>query len=512
MKMQSLVLVFDIGTQSARGMIISASGEICAKQKRTYDQPYISPAAGIAEQTPDFYYEQICLISQQLKKDHPQLFERVQGIGVTTIRDTIVCVDAHGKPLTPAILWLDKRLATGRPNVPWTHQLLLKTIGMDTTFQMQYQKSHCNWIRENQPEIWAKTKYCLLLSGYLNFKLTGQMKDAVASVVGHVPFDYRRRKWLDSRALIYPVFPIEIDKQCPVVESGEILGRITPAAAEQTGLQVGLPLVATGSDKACEILGLGCKDETRAAVGFGTQATLSYVSKKYVEVKRFIPPFSSIIPGYYNPEFEVYRGYWLISWFKREFAAKEVAIAEARGVNPEVVLNECLASIPPGCDGLYFQPYFTPNVTMPTARGAIIGFSDVHTRHHIYRAIVEGINFALMDGLKAIERKLKKKFTCVALGGGGSQSDEICQITADMYGIPTVKTASYEVAGLGCAIATFVGLGEFPSYAAAIDAMVKDIQTFEPDLSRSRQYEEMYHGIYKRIYGCLKPLYKKMHF
>lgn len=123
-----------------------------------------------------------------------------------------------------------------------------------------------------------------------------------------------------------------------------------------------------------------------------------------------------------------------------------MAQAAAEGCSAEDLLNRRLEEIPAGCEGLLFQPYFTPNITMPTAKGAVIGFSDWHTRIHIYRAIIEGINFALIDGLRQMEKKAGYRMKEIRVGGGGSQSDQICQITADMFGIPVVRTQTHEVA------------------------------------------------------------------
>ena len=124
----------------------------------------------------------------------------------------------------------------------------------------------------------------------------------------------------------------------------------------------------------------------------------------------FIPPYDSILPGHYTPEIEIFRGYWLISWFKQEFAQKEVMEAVELKLQPEELLNRRLKEVPAGCDGLVLQPYFTPNLTMPDAKGAVIGLSDVHTRIHLYRAIIEGINFALMDGMRHMEKRGGFKF------------------------------------------------------------------------------------------------------
>ena len=508
---ERIVLTFDVGTQSTRALVINNRGEILGKIKKPHDPPYYSEQPDWAEQDADFYYEKICRSGLELKRAEPKLWERIEAVSVTTIRDTVVCVDSQGRPLRPAIVWLDKRKAKGRPKLSQINRMLFKAVGMEETAVTQYQKSHCNWIMQEEPEVWEKTGKYLLLSGYLAFKLTGEMVDAAASLVGHLPFDSQSRTWQKQGALTRPVFNVEPEKLCRVVESGEMMGRITEKASEDTGLLAGLPVIATGSDKACEILGLGCISKEKAAIAFGTTATVTFTMDRYLEPERFIPPYASIIKGRFTPEIEIFRGYWLISWFKQEFAEKETKQALELGITAEELLNERLKEIPAGCDGLLFQPYFTPNITMPTARGAIIGFSDQHTRIHIYRAIIEGINFALMDGMRLLEKRAGIGFKEIYLGGGGSQSDEICQITADMFGIPAIRTQTYEVAGVGSAMTTFVGMGIFDNYDQAVEAMVHKKDIFSPDLEQHRIYTKLYEEVFKKIYGKLLPLYQQLY-
>ena len=510
-KQEKLVLVFDVGTQSSRAMLVNTSGEILGKCQVKHEPAYLSEQPDWAEQEADFYYECICRAARGLKEQKAELWPRIAAVSVTTIRDTVVCVDKEGKPLRPVILWLDKRRAKGKPEFSQVTKVLLKTVGMEKTANIQFQKSHCNWIRDREPEIWEKTDKYLLLSGYLIYKITGRMVDTVASMVGHIPFDNQSRKWQHKGALTRPVFPVEQEKLCEVVESGETMGSISAQMAADSGVPEGLPVIATGSDKACEILGLGCIDKEQAAVGLGTTATITFMLKRYLEPERFIPPYASIIQGCFTPEIEIFRGYWLISWFKKEFAAKEVVEAAKTGVSAEAILNERLKEVPPGCQGLLFQPYFTPNITMPTARGAMIGFSDVHTRIHLYRAIIEGINFALIDGMKLLEQRAGHKFTELHVGGGGSQSDEICQITANMFGIPVVRMQSHEATGLGCAMAVFVALGVFSGYHEAVKTMVHEQKRFEPDMKVHKVYQELYEDVFQNIYGKLSPLYKRLH-
>jgi len=180
------------------------------------------------------------------------------------------------------------------------------------------------------------------------------------------------------------------------------------------------------------------------------------------------------------------------------------------GVIAEELLNKRLSEIPPGCDGLVFQPYFTPGVSMPNAKGSIIGFSDVHTRIHIYRAIIEGINFALMDGIKTLEKRMKVKTEGIYVAGGGSRSSEICQITADMFGVPVYRSQTHEAATIGSSIIAFTGIGYFDSIDSGIKAMVQIKDVFYPNLEYHKIYERIYSGVFSKIFKKLKPLYNYM--
>lgn len=510
MKDTHIILAFDIGTQSTRALLISSEGEIIAKAQKGHHPAYISKQSGWAEQDPDFYYKNMCRVSKQLKESFPEEFAKVEAVTLTTIRCTSVCLGRDGKPLRPAILWLDQRRAKGRPKLNRCVAVAIKAVGMTRTLQMQYRKSHCNWIRENEPEIWARTKKYVLLGTYLNYKLTGELKDSTASIVGYVPYDFKNRCWKKKCDLVRPVFDIPNEMMCDLVEPGDVIGRLTKQAAEDLGLTTKLRLIATGTDKACEILGLGCVNKKRAAISFGTTATITFTTGDYLEPETFIPPYDSILPGRYTPEVEIFRGYWLISWFKKEFAQKEVAEAIEKKVSTEEILNKKLKEVPAGCDGLVLQPYFTPNLTMPEAKGAVIGLSDVHTRIHLYRAIIEGINFALMDGMRHMEKRGDFRFEEIRVGGGGAQSSEICQITADMFGLPVVRTQTYEVSGIGSAIPAFVSLGVFASYKEALHHMVYKKDVFLPDKKQHAVYQKLYEDVYKQIYPRLSEIYMRM--
>lgn len=507
--MNPLVLTIDLGTQSVRVILTDQTGTIRHKVQHKYEKPYYSAQPGWAEQNPDVYWDAICTITNRLKAEALSVWNDIIAVTVTTIRDTCVCVDENGKPLRDAILWLDKRECKLSKPVPFGSRMLFSLIGKKDTIELQRKISACNWIMENQPEIWKQTHKFMMISGYLTMKLTGKMVDSVANMIGHIPINNKTRKWMEKKELTRCVFDIEKEKLTELVEPGETLGPISAQAAAVTGIPEGLPLIATGSDKGCETLGLSCVTPDKAAIGLGTTATIQFTIGRYMEPLPFIPAYPAVLKNHYNPEVQVYRGYWLISWFKNEFAAKEVQQAAELGIAPEELLNARLAEIPAGCNGLVFQPYFTPGVVMPRARGAIIGFSDIHTRIHIYRAIIEGINFALMDGLYTMQRRGKVKISKLFIAGGGSQSDAICRITASMFGLPVYRIQTYEATALGSAIVAFAAMGVFPSIEEAAGAMVHIKDEFLPDMQEHKKYEAIFSDVFRKIFGRLLPLYKK---
>ncbi|GHU43492.1 carbohydrate kinase [Spirochaetia bacterium] len=508
---EPLVVTFDIGTQSARALLINAKGEILFKAQKSYETPYYSKQPGWAEQKAGFYWQSLCENSLRLKEMAGSLWNDVVAVTCCTIRDTVLCLDKARNPLRDVILWIDDRKTTGLPPFPVSTALLLKLAGISEGIALQRRNSHCNWIVQNEPEIWEKTDKFVLISTYINYKLCGNLIDSVSSIIAHVPFDSKIKNWMkpnDFRRLIFEIAP---EKLFEFAGTGTVLGEITPAAAGETGLPAGIPLVASGSDKGCETLGLSVLSGEKAALSFGTTATVQISTQKFLNPLPFMPPYLAVVPGYYNPEIEIFRGYWLLSWFKKEFAAKECAEAERLGVSAEHLLNERLKGVPAGCNGLILQPYFTPGIDMPYAKGAVIGLSDVHTRVHLYRAIIEGINFALMEGLRGMEKRGKLKVKSLYVAGGGSQSDEICRITASMFGLPVYRTQTYEAAGIGSALTAFVSKGIFSSYEEAVGAMVHIKDEFLPNNREHKLYEQLHERVFVKIFEKIAPLYEDMH-
>lgn len=505
--MEPLALTFDLGTQSLRAVLVDPQGSIISYVQKKFERAYVSPLPGQAEQDAVLYWQRIVSASRELKEKSGEAWDRVVTVSLTTVRDSILLIDKEGEPIRPVILWLDKR-ETDLPPLPWKNRAMFGLVGMTKAVELTRKISAVNYLRHCEPENFARADKVIFLSTYLNCKLCGRVVDSTASVIGHLPYDNKNRRWLTPRDPNFVIFPVEEEKLADLVEPGEVMGTITKACALETGIKEGLPIIATGSDKACETIGLSCTTPEKAAVSFGTTATASYTIDRYIEPQRFFPSYASPICGHYHPEIQIYRGYWLISWFKKEFAEKEVKEAIKLGVSAEDLLNKRLIEIPPGSNGLVFQPYFTPNFSMPSARGAVIGFSERTTRIHLYRAIIEGINFALMDGIFALEKRMQRKTAGIYVAGGGSRSREICQITADMFGLPLYRAQTHETGVIGSSAIAFQGVGVYETLEDAIAKMVHIKDIFTPNTEHHAVYLRLYKEVFSKIFKKLKPLYE----
>ena len=505
------LLAIDAGTQSIRALLFDPRGKLLAKTRVPYE-PYYSTAPGLAEQKPDLYWDSLCQVCQALWKQKGVDKSSIAAVALTTQRSTMINVDDRGKPLRPAIVWLDQRRTEGLPPVGGIWGAAFKLAGASETVAYLQAEAEANWLRTHEPEMWKKTYKYLFLSGYLTFLLTDRFVDSVGCQVGYIPFDYKTHQWCAKNDWKWDAIKIDRQMLPELVEPGKSLGKISKEAAAATGIPEGLPLIAAAADKACEVLGAGCLEPNIGCLSYGTTATINTTHDKYIEVIPLIPPYPAAEPHLYNFEIQIFRGYWMVSWFKQEFGLREERIAADKGVEPEMLFDDLVNSVPAGSQGLVLQPYWSPGLRNPgpEARGAIIGFGDVHTRAHIYRAILEGLAYALREGKERTEKRSKVAITELRVAGGGSQSDAAMQLTADVFGLPVSRPHVYEASGLGAAMDAAVGAGLHPDFASAVREMTHLGDTFAPNGKAHEVYDQLYNEVYLRMYEKLQPFYKIM--
>lgn len=508
---EPLFFTIDQGTQSTRAMLFDAHGTVVAKEQLAI-APYEPKGAGEAEQDADYFWECISTVSQRLWQKHGALKAQVVAMSLAVQRASVVCLDKHKKPVRPAVIWLDQRRAQQLPAMPSWFLFGAKITNQLNTLQQFQSKAECNWIAEQEPETWAKTAHYVLLSGYLTYRLTDRLCDSVASQVGYLPFDYKQQGWAKSSHWLWQALRVTPEQMPELIKPGEKIGGLTASASEALGLPQGLPVYASGADKACEILGAGAIEPHIANISYGTTATLNTSHTRYVTPQPLVPAYPAVMPGCYNAEVAVQRGYWMINWFKQEFAHKEVEQALKLDKPVETLFENFLKQTPAGSKGLVLQPFWNPGVRFPgpEAKGAIIGFGDAHTKAHLYRAIIEGIAYALLAGTKELERRQKQPLTELRVTGGGSQSDAIMQITADIFGIPAIRIHTNEATGLGAAMSLAVSTGAYRNHAEASQAMCHAEKRFMPNTENHRLYQQLFTQVYQQMYPRLGPLYERI--
>ncbi|MDO8651710.1 MAG: FGGY-family carbohydrate kinase [Undibacterium sp.] len=505
------ILSIDNGTQSVRAILFDLHGNIVAKTQ-VHLEAYFSDHPGWAEHDPEDYWQAVCTACQRLWAQNAIPPGSVKGVAVTTQRGTMINLDKDGQPLRPAITWLDQRRTDEVPPISPFWKLAFKLAGVAHTINYFRGEAETNWIKANQPEIWDQTDKYVMLSGYLNYRLCGSFIDSVGSQVGYLPFDYKGLKWAGRRDWKWQALALKPASLPELVAPGTLIGQINAAAASATGIPVGTPLLAAAADKACEVIGSGCLQPHIGCLSYGTTATINTTSKKYLEVTPFIPPYPAAVPGYYSTEVQIFRGYWMVNWFKEQFGHHEKNQASAQGVAAEDLFDALVNAVPPGSMGLMLQPYWSPGIKEPgpEAKGAIIGFGDVHTRAHMYRAILEGLAYALREGKERIEKRSGVPITELRISGGGSQSDAAMQLTADIFGLPTSRPHVYETSSLGAAIDAAVGLGLYPDFSTAMQAMTRIGKTFYPIAQNQATYDALYTKVYQKMYRRLQPLYAEI--
>jgi sugar (pentulose or hexulose) kinase len=508
---RDLLLAIDCGTQSARALLFDLDGELVARAQEPL-KDYRVPQPGWLEHDGEGFWRAAAKCCQAIWARDPAWREAVRGVAVTTQRASIIPVDRDGACLHPAVIWLDQRRATQFPAIkPWW-RLAIAVAGQAGTVQHFQHEAEVNWLAQHEPALHAATHKFLLVSGLLNHRLTGRFADSVGSLVAYLPFDSKRHRWAAASDWKWQALAVQPGQLPELVAVGTALGEVTAEASAATGIRAGTPVIAAAADKACEILGSGAFGSATGALSYGTTATINVTTPRYVEVTPGMPPYPAAMPGQYSCEVQIFRGYWMVNWFKEQFGHPERAAAETLGVTPEMLFDEMVGTVPPGSMGLTLQPYWSPGIREPgpEAKGAVIGFGDVHTRAHLYRAILEGLAYALREGRERIEKRAHLRLAELRVSGGGAQSDAAMQLTADIFNLPTARPHTHETSGLGAAIDCAVGLRLHSDFAQAVAHMTRIGRLFEPIPQNVATYDALYERVYRHMYPRLAPLYTEI--
>lgn len=444
--MTTYLVGIDNGSQSSKVTVFDERGVVAAEGRVPLRANH-TPAPGVVEHPDDDIWDSIaqaCRIAMASFTGDPA---DIVGVGLCTIRFCRAVLRADGSLAQPVLSWMDARV--GRPFEP-----------------------------EHDDVAWVTTS-----SGYVGHRLTGVFRDTAANYQGMWPIDTDTWRWSTDDAA-YAATGMQRSHLFELVDPGTVIGTVTAAASEATGLPVGLPVVATANDKAVEALGCGLLDPTTLLVSLGTYiAGMSVGERNIGDATAFWTNFGSEPGRYLYESGGIRRGMWTVSWFRDLLGPGTAAEASARAERVEDLLNREAAAVPVGSDGLLTVLDWLAPAEATFRKGSILGFDGRQGRAHVYRSILEGIAMTMRDRADAMAGETGTAYERVVVSGGGSSSDLMMQITADVFQLPSIRVVGDSAAGRGAAICAAVATGVHPSFAAAARAMVveRDRTTPRPE-------------------------------
>jgi len=496
------LLGVDIGTHSSKGALVNESGAVVAT--RAVEHALEIPRPGWAEHDAESaWWHDFLEITRSVLQTSGIPPQQIAGIGLSAISPAALPIDREGRPLRKAILYgIDTRATR---EIAELQQIIdndpaYSQSGVRLSSQSALPK--ILWIRRNEPEVWAKTHLVLNGSGFLLYRLTGEVTLDFYNAVTFAPFvDYERCDYtvaIEEHVAAKAKLP-RLTWTC------DIAGRITSEAARLTGLAEGTPVITGTADAAAEAMSAGLANVGDMMVMYGSSIffvlrTGQLLSSPSFWGAHFLEKDTYVLTGGMSTAGS------LTKWFRDQFAPYEIEAEKAGGENAYAALAELAASSPPGANGVVVLPYFSGERTPildPDAKGVIFGLGLSHTRADVYRAVLESIGFGIRHNIEQMKKEGADPRRLLAVGGG-AQNPLWMQIVSDIVGLEQSIPEQQIGACYGDAFLAGVGVGLFSGLAEAA-RWVKTKQVVRPRPSSHEEYEGYYH-IYRELYTATAPL------
>lgn len=500
------VVGVDIGTQSTKALLISTQGAIVAQACVGYQVEQPEPLW--AQQWPDVWLKAVYQAVANAMASSNISPTAVKAICISSLYGgSGIPVDAAMTPLHPCLIWMDRRATAQadwvRENIDLSYLGDVTGNGVDS----YYGYTKMLWIKHHRPDVWARTRYLLPPNTYVQYHLTGcvAVDHSSAGNIGGV-YDLKQRTWsvplLERLGIDPQLMPQRL------VDSGEIVGELLATPATLMGLCPGIPVVAGGVDAAMATLAAGVLTPGNHVAMLGTSMCWGFVNRRTDAQLGLIS-----MPYVHKPADYLYifggaiTAGASISWFREQFCTQEKYIAALdAGIDVHQLMEQEASKTPPGADGLVFLPYMMGErspIWDAQASGAYVGLSLYHTKAHLYRAVLEGLGYALRHNIERGRQGAQCLDPELIVVGGATASDLWMQIIADITGYPVLTIEQAVEAPLGAAMLAALATGDIDDLST-----VSGWRTLKrratPDPHNQATYERLF-SVYCDLYPALKP-------
>ncbi len=484
---QQYFIGIDVSTTASKALVIDHQGNVVASHSAPHNLS--TPRPLWSEQDPEEWWQATAASIRAVLQKVPA--DQVAAIGLTGQMHGLTLLDDQNKPLRPAILWNDQRSAqqcaemTEMVGADRLHDLI------GTVLLPGFTAPKIKWVRDNEPDVYARIKHILLPKDYVRFRLTGGYATDVADGSGMSLMDIRTRSWSDELLKIFDIPKVWLPDLC---ESPEITGSVTRQAAQETGLKEGIPVVGGAGDQPAQAIGSGILAQGQASLTVGTSGVAFAASRSYQpDPQGRLHHFCHAVPGSW-----FYMGVMLSAAGSMRWLHDTMAPSSSYDE-----LSQAAAGVPAGSRGLLFLPYLSGERNPhpdPLARGAFVGLTLRHGLPEMVRAVMEGVAFGMRGNLELLGAQGVRPESAV-VSGGAANSAVWTQIIADTVGIPLYTVNSTEGAAFGAALLGAVGVGAWPDLESACRTAIREVDRVMPKDTAS--YNRLY-PIFQNVYPALK--------
>lgn len=489
------LLGLDISTTGAKALLVDEQGRVVASA--TTALSLSTPYPLWSEQNPADWWQAALSSIRQVLAAAGASGEQVRAVGLTGQMHGLVLLDDQNRILRPAILWNDQRTAAECEEIT-------QRIGFEKLLRISGNKAITGftapkilWVRNHEPEIYARVAHILLPKDYVRLQLTGDYAVDKADGAGTLLFDLQKRDFSEELLSLLDIPAAWLPK---AYEGPEITGLISASAGSSTGLRPGTPVVGGGGDQAAQAVGVGAVTPGIVALTLGTSGVVFATTPgPLIEPQGRLHAFCHSIPAAWHFMGVMLSAAGSLQWYRDTLAA---------GLSFDDLLAPA-AAVSPGSEGLFFLPYLTGERTPypdPLTRAAFVGLTVRHSQAHMTRAVLEGVAYGLRDSMELIRNAGLSQVDQVRISGGGARSMLWRQILSDTLNIELVSVNTTEGAAYGAALLAGVGAGIWSDVAEVCQAVIQIQHKTHPDPSAVSVYEANY-PLYQGLYWALKPTF-----